>query len=191
MLHAEHMNPPNEKPGFHPDPRLYRVMSRDDLPFDAADGLLRAHADMMQGRMVASGGPDFDGKLHIDSFWNKFDEVLPPSGSFYLAKGRDDDWLGTGALRTIAPGTGEMKHMYVRAEMRRRGLGRALVEARMSDARAMGLTTLLADTLRVNHEMLGLYNSLGFRRVAPHDASGTAALSPELVGRMAFLRLDF
>jgi len=136
--------------------------------------------------MVAGGGPYFDIMLHIEGFWAKFDQVLPPRGSFYLAWGPSGALLGTGALRTVSPGVGEMKHLFVRPEARGTGLGRALVEARIADARAMGITTLLADTFAANSEMPALYDKMGFERVAPFEISGTAGISPELVDYMLF-----
>ena len=169
---------------------LTRYASREDVPYEEAYAILVEHGTLMHSRMVGSGGPDFDIYLHIDGFWAKFHEVLPPSGSYYLAWGANGDLLGTGALRTVAPGVGEMKHLYVRPEARGLGLGRALVEARMADARAMGLKTLLADTFAANTEMPGLYDAMGFQRVDPFAVGGTANISPELVAHMLFYRYD-
>ena len=110
-------------------------------------------------------------------------------GSYYLAWSNENRLLGTGALRTVSPGVGEMKHLFVRPEARGMGLGRALVEARIADARAMGLTSLLADTFAANSEMHALYDKLGFERVAPFDEGSTAGISPELVAHMLFFRM--
>lgn len=168
---------------------LKRYHSRADVPFEAARDLLVEHVRRMRRRMVECGGPDFDIMLHVDGFWNKFDQVQHPVGSYYLAWSAGNKLLGTGALRTISPGVGEMKHLYVRPEARGLGLGRALVEARLADARAMGLKTILADTFAANPEMPALYEKLGFTRVKPYDVGGTAGISPELVEHMLFFRL--
>lgn len=168
---------------------LKRYNSRADVPVKPAKDLLVEHVRRMRRRMVEGGGPDFDIMLHVDGFWNKFDQVLPPIGSYYLAWSADNTLLGTGALRTISPGVGEMKHLYVRPQVRGLGLGQALVEARLVDARAMGLKTLLADTFAANPEMPALYEKLGFTRVEPFDVGGTAGISPELVEHMLFFRM--
>ncbi|MEM6277234.1 MAG: GNAT family N-acetyltransferase [Pseudomonadota bacterium] len=167
---------------------LKRYATQDEVPFEDANALLIEHGTLMHARMVGGGGPSFDIMLHINGFWAKFDQVLPPVGSFYLAWGHDDQLLGTGALRTVSPGVGEMKHLYVRPEARGMGLGRALVEARIADARAMGLKTLLADTFAANSEMPALYDQMGFERVAPFDVGGTAGISPYLAAHMLFFR---
>lgn len=168
---------------------LQRYLTREEVPFEAANALLLEHTKMMLGRMVKGGGPHFDIMLHVTGFWGKFDQVLPPVGSFYLAWSASGELLGTGALRTVSPGVGEMKHLYVRPEARGIGLGRALVEARIADARAMGIKTLLADTFAANPEMPALYDQMGFERVAPFDLGGTATISPELVDHMLFFRM--
>jgi GNAT superfamily N-acetyltransferase len=172
----------------YPAVRLQRYRSRADVPVDAAYALLVEHGQLMRDRMVAGGGPDFDFMLHVNGFWEKFDQVLPPDGSYYLAWGPDGALVGTGALRTVSSGVGEMKHLYVRPEARGTGLGRALIEARIADARAMGIRTLVADTFAANPEMPALYDRFGFTRVAPSDLAGTLAISPELLEHMLFFR---
>jgi GNAT superfamily N-acetyltransferase len=168
---------------------LTRYRTQAEVPFEAANALLTEHARLMHRRMIEGGGPDFDIAPHIDNFWSKFQEVLPPVGSYYLAWSKAGQLIGTGALRTVSPGVGEMKHLYVRPEARGMGLGRALVEARIADARAMGLRTLLADTFAANAEMPALYDKMGFQRVAPIQAGSTAGISPQLVAHMLFFEM--
>lgn len=189
QIHSRADTPPRAAADVALDVTLTRYFSLDDVPFDDAYALLMEHTTLMHKRMVEDGGPDFDITPHVESFWAKFDQCLPPNGSFYLAWGADGALLGTGALRTVAPGVGEMKHLYVRPAARGFGLGRRLIDARIADARAMGLTMLLADTFAANPEMPALYDSLGFERTGPGAFSGTAAISPELTRRMLFFRL--
>lgn len=176
----------SQKPRFH----LTRYAWRADVPMAEARAILRDHCVMMHGRMLGMGGPDFSIEDHIDSFWAKFDQVLPPQGAYYLAHDPGGAVVGTGALRTVKPGMGEMKHLYVAPQMRRSGLGRALVMARMEDARAMGMTALVADTFSANFEMRALYKDIGFVEVPPFAESGTAGIHTDLVPFMTFFRLD-
>jgi len=46
-----------------------------------------------------------------------------------------------------------MKRLFVLPDARGRGIARRLVQARIDDARGMGLRHLLADTVRTNVEM--------------------------------------
>jgi ribosomal protein S18 acetylase RimI-like enzyme len=209
MAHSIRVSNPSRKPEYHPAstpdlprPRhdgeavsrsgfsLTRDTTREDVPFEIASALLIEHGELMRGRLLDHGGPVLDVAAHAASFWAKFDEVLPPNGSYYLATNSRGAIVGTGAMRRVSPEAAEMKHLYVRPVARRSGLGRALVERRMADARAMGLRTLLADTLPNNVEMIRLYTSLGFRIVPPFSESGSIGVQDDLRDHFTFLRLD-
>ncbi len=172
------------------DFRLRRFTHFEDVPMDEARALLYEHAVMMHGRMVGGGGPDFDISEHIDAFWSSFDRYLPPHGSYYLAYNSSGAIIGTGSLKRVSHVTGEMKHLFVRPEARRKGLGEALVEARTRDAREMGLKELIADTFAANHEQPALYDKLGFERVESIAKSATNQISPELSEHMLFFRMS-
>lgn len=168
---------------------LRRYTRIDDVPMSEAKALLREHGEMMHARMVGAGGPDFDINDHLDAFWAGFDAYLPPLGSYYLAYDQSGKIVGTGALKRISSTKGEMKHLFVRPEMRRSGLGTALVEARIRDAREMGIQELVADTFAANHEQPALYDKMGFDRVDPSKSSATGQITPELIPFMLFFRL--
>ncbi|MXQ08287.1 GNAT family N-acetyltransferase [Alphaproteobacteria bacterium GH1-50] len=173
-----------------PKPFTLRRFTREaDVPMAEAKALLLDHARFMHGRMVGAGGPDFDIHAHLDAFWSNFGAVLPPNGSYYLAFDPSGKVVGTGALKRLSPTTGEMKHLYVRPEMRRSGLGQALVEARIRDAREMGLTELVADTFSANHEQPALYDKMGFERLDRPGQASTSAIAPELTPFMLFFRM--
>ena len=168
---------------------LRRFSRQEDVPMDEAKALLLEHAKFMHARMIGAGGPDFDINDHLDAFWSNFGAVLPPNGSYYLAFDASGKVVGTGALKRLSATTGEMKHLFVRPEMRRSGLGQALVEARIRDARDMGLTELVADTFSANHEQPALYDKMGFERLTVAGPASTSAITPELLPFMLFFRM--
>jgi len=87
--------------------------------------------------------------------------------------------IGCGALRTIAPGVGEMKRIYVRPEARGSGVGRALTMRLLEQAR--GLRVVRLDTLPTMGTAIRLYESLGFRRIPAYSpANPPEALCFEL-----------
>lgn len=102
------------------------------------------------------------------------EEMRPPRGVFLLVRcgGRP---RGCGALKTIAPGVGEVKRMWIHPELRGRGAGRRLLQALEAQAVRLGLRTLKLDTSRHLDEALALYRSAGYHEVAPYNDNPYAA----------------
>lgn len=81
---------------------------------------------------------------------------------------------GCVALRPFDAGQGEIKRLYVRPQYRGNKLGRRLIDAIIREARAIGYSELIADTMpRVMAPALALYEHLGFERTPPYSASPT------------------
>lgn len=89
-----------------------------------------------------------------------------PTGRLLLALHHDlagnDEPIGCVGLRNLEKQTCEMKRLYVRAGFREEGVGRALVENLIEDARAMDYKALRLDTLPIMLEAQRLYRRLGF-----------------------------
>lgn len=86
---------------------------------------------------------------------------VAPLGTLLVAM-RDGDAVGCGALRTIAPGVGEVKRMYVQPSARGQGVGEALLRALIAAAAAMGLERLRLDTAPELRAAQALYRRFGF-----------------------------
>jgi putative acetyltransferase len=61
-----------------------------------------------------------------------------------------------------------VKRLYGRPAFRRFGLGRALAEALMDEARRAGYSAMLLDTLDDMESARELYATLGFEEIAPY-----------------------
>jgi ribosomal protein S18 acetylase RimI-like enzyme len=94
-------------------------------------------------------------------------EYAPPDGRLILATW-DGEAAGCVALRKLEEGICEMKRLYVRTELRGKGIGRALSEAVVEEARAMGYHAMRLDTIASMVEALGIYRSQGFVEIEPY-----------------------
>lgn len=83
----------------------------------------------------------------------------------------DGEPVGCGSLRELggdpehAPGTGEVKRVYVAPEARGRGLARTLMRALEDRAAGLGWRRLVLEAGLQQPDALGLYLSLGYRPV--------------------------
>jgi len=106
----------------------------------------------------------------------------PPRGQLLLAR-VDGQPAGCVALRPMDDASCEMKRMFVDPQVHGRGVGRALAQAVISEARTTGYTSMWLDTSVRQTEAQNLYRSLGFETVDPYYE-----LPPELVDWLVFMR---
>jgi GNAT superfamily N-acetyltransferase len=74
-------------------------------------------------------------------------------------------------MKRIREDIGEIERMYVRPEFRRRGIGRALLEVLIAEAREIGYPRMRLDSARFMAEAHSLYRSVGFQEIEPYPES--------------------
>jgi DNA-binding MarR family transcriptional regulator/predicted N-acetyltransferase YhbS len=153
--------------------RLARALAEADLlvraatvTFAAADPAAPVARDVV-GRYFAeigrrfgfdpAGETDKDAKL-----------LVPPTGVFVVAVS-DGEPVACGGLHTIAPGTGELKRMWVHDDWRGAGLGTRLLRHLEDQARALGHTTVCLDTNKALTEAIAMYERAGYRSVPRYN----------------------
>jgi GNAT superfamily N-acetyltransferase len=100
-------------------------------------------------------------------------EMEPPGGTFLVAV-EDEEPVACGGLRTLAPGLGEIKRMYVAPSARRRGHARRLLAELEACARELGHERVRLDTNAAQPEALLLYEASGYAEIADYNSSPTA-----------------
>ncbi|WP_237477629.1 GNAT family N-acetyltransferase [Lichenibacterium dinghuense] len=116
--------------------------------------------------------------LGLDLSFQHFDAEIadlaaryaPPAGELLLARGEDGAPLGCVGVKALParPGACEMKRLYLRDAARGTGAGRALAEASIAAARALGYREMLLDTLSSMAPAVALYRALGFESVSAY-----------------------
>lgn len=89
--------------------------------------------------------------------------LCAPEVAFFVVR-CDSEIAACGALRRLDDSSAEIKRMYVRPRFRGQGLGRALLLALESHARAQGVALLVLETGIDQPEALALYASHQFVR---------------------------
>jgi len=137
--------------------RTYPVQTNEDLA--SAKLLFEEYAESL----------DFD--LHFQGFDQELanlpGEYAPPKGCLLLAEYKKQ-LAGCVALRGLSEDICEMKRLYVRPEFRGLGIGSALAEAVIAQARNIGYTRMRLDTAPSMEAARELYRSLGFRQISPY-----------------------
>lgn len=115
-------------------------------------------------------------------------KYAPPHGRLLIAY-RGGQAAGCVALRDLGRDLGdgvcEMKRMFVPEAQRGHGIGRALAEQVICEARLAGYRRMRLDTSWRQDAAIGLYESLGFGRVAPYYD-----VPPELAAWLVFFERD-
>lgn len=156
----------------HPRFAIRRTETPDDLA--AIASLFRAYAASIDVDLAYQG---FEAELA--GLPGKY---APPEGALLLARETAGNPIGCVAFRPLPEaGACEMKRLYAAPPARGSGLGRALVDAAVAEARQAGYTSMCLDTLPSMAQAITLYRRFGF--------ADTAAYYHTPVAGTLFLRL--
>jgi ribosomal protein S18 acetylase RimI-like enzyme len=118
---------------------------------------------------------EYGESLDVDLCFQNFAEELAglpgeyarPAGRLLLAS-EDGQAVGCGALRCAGEGICEMKRLYVRPTGRGKGVGLALIDALVKEAREIGYQRMRLDTLPSMTKAIAMYRALGFKEIASY-----------------------
>jgi len=110
-------------------------------------------------------------------------DYAPPEGRLLLAEFESQS-AGCGALHKLDTGICEMKRLYLRPQFRGKGIGRAIAERLIAEARQIGYKWMRLDTVGpVMKDAVAMYRKLGFKEIAPYrenPMAGTLYMELEL-----------
>jgi len=95
-------------------------------------------------------------------------QFAPPKGRLLLAV-QSGQPIGCAALRPLEAHVCELKRMYVLLEFRGQGVGKALAMTLIQEARQIGYQLMRLDTANFLTTAQKLYESIGFRSIAPYS----------------------
>jgi putative acetyltransferase len=132
-----------------------------------------------------------DRELKFDMGYQKVESELlalpgsfaPPAGCLLIAA-MEGQAAGCIALRPLEETVCEMKRMYVRPQFRGKGLGKALCERLIIEAKTKGYRLMRLDTEMSLAAAIHLYLSLGFKVTQAYYA-----VPPENLKRSIFMEL--
>ena len=115
-------------------------------------------------------GVSFDIAAMLEEDMNTLDKFMPPKGRLLLGY-VDDQFMGIACLKVLTDSVGEAKRMYVRPQARKNGLGRALLNRLLEEARQSGYEQIRLDSARFMKEAHQLYQTSGFREIEAYEGS--------------------
>jgi GNAT superfamily N-acetyltransferase len=107
------------------------------------------------------------------------EQFTPPRGVLLVAFDGADG-VGCVGLRTLEPGVGEIRHMWVDDRMRRTGLGGRLLREIEGRAVALGLPTVRLNTHKALPEAVAMYRAARYAE--------TDAYSDDVHGQLSFVK---
>ena len=95
-------------------------------------------------------------------------ELLPPAGAFLVARANGQP-AGCGALKTHAPGVGELTRMWVDGPHRGLGIGARMLDALEAEAAGLGHASVRLYTERSLSEAQAMYRSRGYVEIPRYN----------------------
>jgi GNAT superfamily N-acetyltransferase len=132
-----------------------------------AGSLIREYLNWLNAQLRRDYGMAFDVESMVASDLSDTHKFHPPDGRFYLAWHRTR-LAGVGCLKKLAPEVAEVQRMYVLPAVRGHGIGRAIIDRLIADARALGYRTLRLESLTFLTAAHRLYHEVGFHDIAPY-----------------------
>ena len=135
---------------------------------EQAGALISEYLEWLNERIERDYAIEFDVEAMVNSDLSDPDKFHPPDGRFYIVR-YGGEIAGVGCLKRIESSIGEIQRMYVPPSFRGKGIGRAVAERLIDDARSIGYRQLKLESLVFLESAHSLYRSLGFHEIDPYS----------------------
>lgn len=129
--------------------------------------IVREYLEWLNEHIQRDYGIEFDVEAMVRSDLLDAHKFHPPDGRFYLVYYRDQ-LAGVGCLKRLDQDAAEIQRMYVPPAFRGKGIGRAIVNRLIEDARSIGYRQLRLESLEFLDAAHSLYRSVGFHEIDPY-----------------------
>lgn len=123
---------------------------------------------------LIAGDSNFKEYLKIQKYDDEIENLKEkyglPWGRLYLVY-YNNQVAGCIALRKLSDTECEMKRLYVRPEFRNKGIAKMLVKKIISDAKKIGYSSMLLDTLPFLQTAIKMYKQMGFYEIECYNDS--------------------
>ncbi len=90
------------------------------------------------------------------------------SGGYFVIARQDDQTIGCGGFKPLGDNCAEIKRMFVRPEMRRRGWARRILRHLEEEAHRRGFRSTVLETGCDNAGAIALYESEGYSQISEY-----------------------
>jgi GNAT superfamily N-acetyltransferase len=149
---------------------VVRDTTNDEADTTAVRQLFWEYLQWANARVQDEFAVSFDIASMLDMDMQTLDKFAPPDGRIVLAI-HEGSVVGLGCLKRLKPSVGEIKRMFVRPEVRGAGIGRALLNALLTHAKAAGYSEVWLDSAAFMKAAHSIYRSAGFRDIDPYPES--------------------
>ena len=150
---------------------------------EQAGALIREYLAWLNERLQHDYGIEFDIEAMVHSDLSDAAKFQPPDGRFYLVENNNQP-AGVGCLKKLSSGVGEVQRMYVLPRFRGKGIGRAIINRLIEEARSIGYSQLKLESLQFLQAAHSLYRSVGFYEIDPYaDNSMESYQAAEQLGK--------
>lgn len=131
--------------------------------------LFRPQDQAAARRLILSGLQERWGHLDETKNADLEDIAIAYAGGLFLVAYVGERLVATGALLPEGPGVGRIVRMSVARDVRRRGLGRRMLQALLAAARARDYGKIVLETTATWKDAVAFYRQQGFRPLGERD----------------------